>query len=152
VRRRPEIEKKLEALQKIDKEEYGVEWELSQSYIGTACDRYSYHMYIDQYGEIRPCIGAMDVKLGNVKTGNNSLEKAWNSKEMQIIRARNYKGKCMNCTNFTEPEEQRTNMAGTIKYKCNSCLGRRTKNLTNEFLLNKGYVFTIGCWNHRPKI
>ena len=92
----------------------------------------------------------MDVNLGNAKETN--LEQAWNSQEMQIIRSRNYKGKCGDeCANFSEIDEERTAEAGTIKHKCNSCLGRRTENLTNESLLKNGYVSTIGCWNHRPK-
>ncbi|MGV8161791.1 MAG: radical SAM/SPASM domain-containing protein [Candidatus Nanoarchaeia archaeon] len=141
---------KLKELQAIDKNEHGVNWELSQSYVGTVCDRFSYHMYINQFGDIRPCIGAMDVNLGNAK--QILLENAWNSKEMKIIRSRNYKGKCgEECANFSEVDEELTKTAGTIKYKCNSCLGRRTENLTNEFLLEKGYVSTIGCWNHKSK-
>lgn len=144
------LKTKLQELQKIDREKYGNKWELSQSYIATVCDRFSYHMYINQYGDIRPCIGAMDVTLGNIK--ETTLNKAWNSKEMQIIRSRNYKGKCGDeCANFNEIDEEKTKIAGTPKYKCNSCLGRRTENLNNEFLLKNGYVSTIGCWNHRPK-
>lgn len=142
------LKTKLIELQKIDKKEYGNNWLLSQSYIGTVCDRYSYHMYINQYGDIRPCIGAMDVVLGNIK--KTTLKKAWNSKEMKIIRKRNYHGKCVECKNFNEIDEKRTKIAGTPKHKCNSCLGRRTVDLTNKFLLKNGYVLTIGCWNHRP--
>ncbi|MBD3247530.1 radical SAM protein [Candidatus Pacearchaeota archaeon] len=145
------IKSKLQELQAKDaSRDPPIEWELSQSYIGTVCDRFSYHMYINQWGEVRPCIGAMDVNLGNVK--ENSLEESWNRQEMQIIRSRNYEGKCGDeCANFSEIDEERTTEAGTPKYKCNSCLGRRTENLTNESLLEKGYVSTIGCWNHRPK-
>ena len=134
---------------RIEREEFGIEWELSQSYIGTVCDRFSYHLYIDQYGDIRPCIGAMDVKLGNVKEVH--LIDAWNSEAMKIIRARNYRGKCLECLNFNEVDETATKEAGCTKYKCNSCLGRRTEGLTTDLLLEKGYVSTIGCWNHRTK-
>lgn len=131
------IKAKLTELQAIDATEYDMHWELSQSYVGTVCDRYMHHMYINQYGEVRPCIGAMDVNLGNIK--NSSLSEAWNSVEMRVIRARNYHGKCGDkCANFAEG-------------KCNSCLGRRAANLTNESLLEKGCVDTIGCWNFRPR-
>ncbi len=144
------LKSKLQELQKIDREEYGNKWELSQSYIGTVCDRFSYHMYINQYGDIRPCIGAMDVKLGNIR--KTTLEQAWNMPEMKIIRSRIYRGKCGDeCANFSEIDEERTAEAGTTKYKCNSCLGRRTYDLTNKSLLEEGCVKTIGCWNHRPK-
>jgi MoaA/NifB/PqqE/SkfB family radical SAM enzyme len=129
---------KLLELQRIDREEFGNDWEITQSYVGgPACDRHFHHLYITQYGEILPCIGATGVHLGNVRT--TSLEQAWNSEEMKIIRARRYGGKCgIECANFAEG-------------KCNSCLGRRAVNLTNDFLLSHGYVDTIGCWNFRKK-
>lgn len=129
---------KLLELQRIDREEYGNDWSITQSYAGgPACDRYAHHLYITQYGEIFPCIGATGVKLGNIC--DVSLQHAWESREMQIIHARQYGGKCgKECANFAEG-------------KCNSCLGRRTVNLTNEFLLTNGYVETIGCWNFRKK-
>jgi MoaA/NifB/PqqE/SkfB family radical SAM enzyme len=144
------LKTKLQELQSIDREEYDHRWEISPSYIGTVCDRFSYHMYINQNGDIRPCIGAMDVNLGNAK--EITLEQAWNTPEMKVIRSRNYRGKCgEECANFSEVDEERTAEAGTTKHKCNSCLGRRTENLTNEWLLDKQYVSTIGCWNHRPR-
>ncbi|MEI8343854.1 MAG: radical SAM protein [Candidatus Moraniibacteriota bacterium] len=132
------LKNKLLELQEIDAKEFGNAWELSQSYVGTVCDRYMHHMYVSQYGEVRPCIGAMDLVLGNMH--NASLEAAWNSSEMQIIRARKFSGKCGDkCANFAEG-------------KCNSCLGRRATNLTNENLLAKGSVETIGCWNFHKKV
>jgi MoaA/NifB/PqqE/SkfB family radical SAM enzyme len=132
-----EVKTKLEELQKIDREEFRNIWELSQSYVGTICDRYMHHLYINQYGEIRPCIGAMDLDLGNIK--NISLLDAWDSSEMHIIRNKRYRGKCADeCVNFTDS-------------KCNSCLGRRTTNLNNDFLNNNGYVETIGCWNFKKR-
>jgi MoaA/NifB/PqqE/SkfB family radical SAM enzyme len=132
-----QIKNKLFELQQIDRKEFGNIWEISQSYVGTTCDRHFHHMYVNQYGDIRPCIGAMDVSLGNIK--DTSLQQAWDSQEMRIIRSKKYHGKCADeCANFAEG-------------KCNSCLGRRTINLTNEFLLTNGYVETIGCWNFRRK-
>ncbi len=142
------LKAKLIELQGIDRNEFGNVWQVGQSYIGTVCDRHSYHMFIDQYGRIRPCVGAVGVDLGNIRT--TSLQEAWDSREMRIIRARNYKGKCSQCANFNEIDEIRTKEAGTVKYKCNSCLGRRTEDLTNAYLLGNGHVKTIGCWNHRP--
>lgn len=131
-----EIKAKLLELQEVDAREYNRHWELSQSYVGTVCDRYMHHLYINQYGEIRPCIGAMDVNLGNIK--ESTLKEAWTSREMTIIRNRQYGGVCgTDCQNFAEG-------------KCNSCLGRRSTNLTNKFLTKKGFVDTIGCWNNRP--
>ncbi len=124
-------------LQQIDKDEFGQSWELSQSYVGTVCDRYMHHMYISQYGDVRPCIGAEEVKLGSVKT--KTLDQAWESTEMRIVRSRCYGGKCgTKCANFAEG-------------KCNSCLGRRAKELSNEQLCRDGFVDTEGCWNFRQK-
>lgn len=125
-------------LQKIDHDEFNNDWQITQSYAGgPACDRYHHHLYVTQYGEIHPCIGATGVSLGNIRT--TTLQDAWNSTEMQIIRNRNYKGKCgEECANFAE-------------HKCNSCLGRRTINLNNAFLQEYGFVETIGCWNFRKK-
>lgn len=132
-----ELKNKLIEIQTIDREEFGHEWLLSQSYVGTMCDRYFHHLYINQYGEIRPCIGATDVQLGNIKGA--TLADARESKEMGIIRARKYHGKCADeCANFAEG-------------KCNSCLGRRAKDLTNKSLLAQGCVETIGCWNFRQR-
>ena len=131
------ILEKQKELQKIDREEYGKIWEISQSYIGTVCNRYGHHLYVSESGKIRPCIGAMGVDLGNIKT--STLTEAWNRPEMQIIRDRNYKGKCGDeCANFEEK-------------KCNSCLGRRTEWLNNDYLLKHGHVKTIGCWNFSAK-
>ncbi|EKE21163.1 MAG: tungsten-containing aldehyde ferredoxin oxidoreductase cofactor modifying protein, partial [uncultured bacterium] len=46
---------KLLELQKIDREEFGNEWLITQSYVGgPACDRYRHHLYVTQYGEIHP--------------------------------------------------------------------------------------------------
>jgi MoaA/NifB/PqqE/SkfB family radical SAM enzyme len=127
-----ELKGKLLELQIIDREEFGNLWEISPGYVGTACDRYMHHLYINQYGEIRPCIGAMDVVLGNVRS--TKLEEAWVSKEMLIIRQRKYSGECAKCGHFARGD-------------CNSCLGRHTINLNNSNLLMKGSVETIGCWN-----
>ena len=131
------LKAKMIELQRIDLEEFGNFWEISQSYVGAVCDRYHHHLYINQYGNVRPCIGANGVHLGNIES--ISLQEAFDKSEMRIIRGRQYCGKCAEeCANFAEG-------------KCNSCLGRRTKKLTNENLLAKDAVETIGCWNFRKK-
>lgn len=123
-------------LRQIAIDEYGdKEASLSSTYVETVCDRFHHHLYIDVTGRIRPCIGAMDVDLGNIK--NSTLKEAWDSKERRIIRERKVSGPCATCQNFKEK-------------KCNSCLGRRTpatgKNaLNNENLLRDGAVQTTGC-------
>ena len=126
----------LTELRSIAINEYGdKEAVLSSTYVETVCDRYHHHLYIDVKGQIRPCIGAMDVNLGSIK--NTTLKKAWNSKERRIIRERKYAGVCPTCMNFKE-------------FKCHSCLGRRTlttgeKALNNENLLRDKSAYTTGC-------
>lgn len=145
----------LQSLRRIAIEEYGDKnAALSSTYVETVCDRYHHHLYIDVSGQIRPCIGSMDVDLGNIRT--TTLAEAWESEERHIIRSRRYAGKCASCANFQEK-------------KCHSCLGRRTpahtyasdgetivvydkKALNNESLLRDGCVHTTGCPLYRaPK-
>jgi MoaA/NifB/PqqE/SkfB family radical SAM enzyme len=125
-------------LQTIDREEFGNDWPITPSYVGgPVCDRYHHHLYITQYGEIHPCIGATGVILGNVRM--ITLKDAWDSPAMRLVRNRMLGGKCGNeCSNFTEG-------------KCNSCLGRNTTNMTNEFIETHGYIETVGCWNFKQK-
>lgn len=132
------VKQALETLQCIDKEEFGNSWEISQSYVGTTCDRCFHHLYISHTGDIRPCIGAMDVSLGNIK--DTALTEAWNSSVMQIFRARKFGGVCgTDCLNFEEG-------------RCNSCIGRRSPEGTTALkILQKGEIPTLGCWNRRPK-
>ena len=130
------MDKQLE-LQKIDREEFRREVRIGQGYYGTVCNRHAHHLYVNQYGEIRPCVGAMDVNLGNIKT--TTLAEAWEHPAMVIIRNGIYKGKCGDeCDRFAKKE-------------CESCLGRCTKDLTVDYIMKNGHVKTIGCAFHRPK-
>lgn len=121
-------------LQAIDRIKFERSWELSQSYVDTVCDRYMHHMYVTKYGDIHPCIGSVQVVLGNIRKGD-SLASAWERKEMRTIRSRNYIGACATCAKF-------------VRRECNSCLGRWTENLTNEYLFQHGHVMTCQCWNY----
>jgi MoaA/NifB/PqqE/SkfB family radical SAM enzyme len=128
----------LTTLQAIDWVEFGNHWEISQSYVGTTCDRCFHHLYVNHCGDIRPCIGAEGVKLGNIR--DITLAEAWNSPVMKLFRARRFGGVCgKDCLNFEE---------GT----CNSCIGRRSPaGTTGEMIVEQGEIPTIGCWNTRPK-
>jgi len=135
---------KFQELQTIDKEVFGYDWGVNTTYVGVACERPRRHLYINYTGEIRPCIGATGVKLGNVK--DTKLVEAWESPEMEIIRGKRYCGKCVDkCANYAEVDKRTGNPL------CNSCLGRSTEELTNETLLKYGKVKTIGCWNFRER-
>ena len=114
----------------IDEKEYGRHWLASPTYIGSKpCTRFSYHLYIQNNGNISPCIGATQIIYGNVKT--KSLEEIWNSKLYLVVRNRmsNIKGECATCKNFGS--------------SCFSCLSRSTINLPES--LDKGYLQTVGC-------
>ena len=122
-------------LSKLDLEEFGKKWEPTGAYIGeNSCNRYCHHLFITKTGEVHPCIGSKEVNLGNIK--NKRLEEMWNSPEMKIIRERKYEGKCIKCRLF-------------IENKCNSCLGRYTKNLNNNYLNKTGKVYTTGCFGFK---
>lgn len=126
-------------LQKIDAEEFGNHWDVSRSYIGTTCDRFRHHLYVKNSGTVSPCVGAVDVKLGNVKTGPDALYKAWNSPLMKnVIRRHVYSGKCSTCLN-------------SFEHKCFSCLGRcRGMDIDLDGNRDDIAIPTVGCWNNRP--
>jgi MoaA/NifB/PqqE/SkfB family radical SAM enzyme len=121
----------------IDQKEFGNSWLPTCSYVGAyACNRYCHHLFITKTGNVHPCIGSINILLGNAK--NKTLKEMWNSPEMKIIKTRNYDGKCTECNLFKEK-------------RCNSCLGRYTQDLNNENLLKTGKVHTVGCWGFKEK-
>ncbi|MBU0568118.1 SPASM domain-containing protein [bacterium] len=142
-----EIRDKIAELQKIDSECFQSYWPTGGTYVGAKCTRFCNHLYIDAFGKVHPCIGAIDVVLGEVSGSYRlgTLKKIWNNPLMKIIRGHKYTGTCATCINF-------------ITGNCYSCLGRCTvkdeadKKLTNENLEKHKVVFTRGCLNYRPKI
>ncbi|MDF7824377.1 SPASM domain-containing protein [Pontiellaceae bacterium B12227] len=134
-------------LQHLDRDLYGRSWEISATYVGTACDRYRHHLYIDKRGTIHPCVGCIAdeehgikaIDLGNIKEDTHALMDAWNAPVMRkAIRPWNYEGPCSECT---LPD----------KGVCFSCLGRFrdcTVELNRE---STGPIPSIGCWNQTVK-
>lgn len=122
-------------LQHIDANKFNNFWDISRSYIGTCCDRFKHHIYISKTGDIHPCVGAITVSLGNIRS--SSLIECWEHPAMKVIRNHIYKGKCSECQNFSDQT-------------CYSCLGRCTVNLDESQIQKDGFVQTTGCWNHRP--
>ena len=124
------IKNMFELLQKIDKEEFNIEWDISPTYVAGNCDRHKQHMYINRFGNVSPCIGTnlKGTHLGNIK--KNSLENLWELPLMRKIRNRDYGGECLSCKNYVEET-------------CNSCLGRYTDQI------NEKEINTIGCWNKK---
>jgi MoaA/NifB/PqqE/SkfB family radical SAM enzyme len=136
-------EEGFKILQRLDKREFQREWEISSTYVGTACDRYRHHLYVDRRGFIYPCVGCMadeehnidPIILGNIKEGPHALIEAWHSPIMaKVIRPWHYEGPCKNCT---KPE----------KGVCFSCLGRFRDSLRTLTRDSTEPIFTIGCWN-----
>ncbi len=122
-------------LQRIDREEFGNEWDITGSYIASPpCTRFSNHMHVDKLGKVHPCVSSQAVELGDLKV--QSLTEIWNSSLMGIVRSHNYQGKCTTCKNYQEQ-------------KCFSCLGRACENVTTEFLKENGFVQTKGCFSYR---
>ena len=132
-----DLKKGYEKLSEIDKKEFGNLWEPGGTYVGEySCNRYCHHLFITKTGEVHPCIGSLNVSLGNIKY--KKLKEMWGSPEMKIIRTRCYDGKCADCMLF-------------IEGKCNSCLGRYTENLNNENLIKTGKVHTTCCFGFKEQ-
>lgn len=136
-------ERGFNILQKLDKKKWKRHWDISSTYVGTACDRYRHHLYVDKLGNIYPCVGCLEDKvhgiapiiLGNIKDGPNALLEAWKSPIMaQVIRPWNYVGPCKTCS---KPD----------KGICFSCLGRFRDSLVTLTKDSIEPITTIGCWN-----
>lgn len=128
------LKKIFQKLSKIDFQEFGIRWTPNATYIGEfSCNRYNHSLFINKKGDVNPCIGSSNIKLGNVL--DKSLKSIWNTPEMKIISEEKYDGKCTSCKLF-------------IDEKCHSCLGRYTKNLNNKNLLKTCKVHTIGCFGY----
>jgi len=130
IESRDEIIQAVNNLRVIDEKEYDRKWLPSPTYVGSKpCTRFSYHMYIQNNGDVSPCIGSTQVIYGNLK--EQSLETIWDSKLSQVVRNRlsNIQGACATCKKF-----------GT---SCFSCLSRSVVDLSAS--LNKGYLKTTGC-------
>lgn len=140
-------ERGFKILQQKDKKKFGRSWEISSTYVGTACDRYRHHLYVDQRGGIYPCVGCIEDKdhgiepilLGNVKDGPHALIAAWQSPIMaRVIRPWRYEGPCKDCT---KPEQG----------ICFSCLGRFRDPLVTLTRDSTEPISTIGCWNQTQR-
>ena len=121
-----EVKKLYEKLSKIDKEEYGYNWEPMPPYAGVNCNYFSYHLCITIMGDVWPCIGMSHMQLGNIR--NKTLKECWNSENvLKIKNIRNeISGVCKTCKNLSI---------------CYGCPCRRTYNNGPE----KSFICT-SCW------
>ena len=125
-----ELLKTVDHLSAVDKKEYGKKWQASPTYIGSKpCTRFSYHLYVQNNGDVSPCIGSTEIVYGNIK--EQTLANLWDSKLSLVVRNRlqNISGACASCRNFTAT--------------CFSCLSRSTVDLQES--LNQGCLKTVGC-------
>ena len=92
-------ERGFKILQRFDRKKFRRRWDVSSTYVGTACDRYRHHLYVDRRGFIYPCVGCLEDKdhgvdpilLGNIKDGPHTLIDAWQSPIMaRVIRPWHY--------------------------------------------------------------
>lgn len=119
----------FEMLQRLDRDEFGIEWRISPTYVGGCCSRFNHHLYVRYDGKVCPCLGA---NLRDVVVGDSSdLVAAGNSPLMCKIRSRDYAGRCTECRLFQEGA-------------CNSCFGRYMDRMTME------ETHTTGCWCFTP--
>lgn len=137
------VKAKVLELREIDRIEFGVKWEPGPGYVGgVACNRRFNHRYIDDVGNIHPCVGAVGIDLGNFKAGA-TLRESWESDLARKLREEPYKGECASCKRFSNK-----NRPGD-KSACYSCYGRFTCNADGSLLTNEGAmkdgVHTTGC-------
>ncbi|MEI6144034.1 MAG: radical SAM protein [Candidatus Berkelbacteria bacterium] len=124
-----QIKQTFEELQRIDREEFDNDWEISPAYVAGHCDRCDKHLYVQYDGKVSPCLGA---SMRGIYVGKAPhLKYAWETDAlMKKIRNREYEGECTTCQLFRE-------------HKCNSCLGRFVDEISHE------RINTTGCWCHK---
>ncbi len=66
-----DLERMFNILAKIDREEYGYEWEPHPPIAALSCSRHEYSCTLESRGYIQPCTG-VNIKVGNVR--HNSLK------------------------------------------------------------------------------
>ncbi|GAG09267.1 unnamed protein product, partial [marine sediment metagenome] len=69
--------------QRIDREEYGYEWDIVPPWAAYRCRNVYMGLAVDAWGNVTPCSG-MRYSLGNIREA--SLEDIWNSEEAKRLR------------------------------------------------------------------
>lgn len=131
-----EILAAISRLSAIDEKDYDRQWLPSPTYIGSKpCTRFSYHLYVQNNGDVSPCIGSTQIVYGNIK--HHGLSELWDSRLSLVVRNRmsNIQGACATCQNFGS--------------SCFSCLSRSVDDLSGS--LEKGCLNTIGCHVFGPR-
>lgn len=121
-----ELETLVYRLNKIDREMFGFDWDISPPIPGIHCDKHYYSCLVDAQGYVQPCPG-VTIRLGNIR--NQPLADILRHKVIRDLRFidRNITGTCKTC-----------------KYqKCYGCRGSAFR-LTGDYLASDPQ-----CWFNR---
>ena len=91
-----ELETLVYQLNKIDREMFGFDWDISPPIPGIHCDKHYYSCLVDSQGYVQPCPGVI-IKLGNIR--NQPLVDILKHEVIKELRFidRNITGTCKNC-------------------------------------------------------
>lgn len=134
-----QVRQAVAQMAQVDRE-LGQPWHPAGAYVGCSCNRYLHHLYLDHSGNVSPCVGSVNISLGNIK--ERSLATIWKSRVRQALVHRRVSGACAACARFANGD-------------CTSCLGRDLstgfpKNKISD-LLRTGWFSTIPCEMFLPE-
>jgi len=92
-----EIKEIFSDLLNIDRKIYGFNWRPKSPFPAGSCDKFYTNIYVNNRGDINPCIGIPDITFGNAK--KNLLKEIMIDSKFQKLRNIKSKleGKCANC-------------------------------------------------------
>ncbi|MCD4781859.1 MAG: radical SAM protein [Candidatus Omnitrophica bacterium] len=125
-----ELEKLFKEIAKVDKENYGNDWNIQPPLVGNKCFRHHYSCFVNVKGDVLPCVG-VTIPMGNIK--NRSLKNILETSEViEDLKAykKLIKGPCREC-------EQLDN--------CYGCRGAAYQ-LTGDYLASDPL-----CWKNYDK-
>jgi radical SAM protein with 4Fe4S-binding SPASM domain len=125
-----DIKMLFEELSRIDREEFGCDWQPHPPLVASQCARHEYSCTITSTGEVQPCPG-VDVSGGSIRDSDLAeiLEKSKVFRELRSIRA-NIKGHCATCE---------------ISPSCYGCRGHAYQ-VTGDYLAEDPL-----CWLKHPE-
>lgn len=92
-----EAKELFDEINRIDREEFGRDWEAQPPLVGDICLRHQFSCYVNAFGDVMPCVG-VNLPVGNIR--KNKLAEILRDSEV-IQNLRNYrstlKGPCATC-------------------------------------------------------
>ncbi len=92
-----EVEKLFKEIAQIDKDKYGIIWDVQPPLVGNKCFRHHYSCFVTAGGDVMPCVG-VTIPMGNIKS--KTLKEILEVSEV-IEDLKNYKnlikGPCRTC-------------------------------------------------------